>query len=346
MTRLLIALGMTLTACSSPPAMTPGPEAMDLSLARRAAVEQTIKSRPECTALPAFYWEIGDPSGPLASGSVGTSFTATSRLNVASASKLVWGAYVVERFKDSVDAIDFRAMSMQSGYTDLTYTSCVTAASVQDCLNTGKNGQLTPSAVDHFFYGGGHFQKQAVDLGLGALGNSALGAEVKKYVGAELDLGYSSPQPAGGLQTTPTAYAAFLRKLLAGQLDPPMPMMPAAAHLLIAVVLYITASSSITTWDRAVTAAHVVSRRCVATHRLADGEGFSANHAAVPSSKWQLRQRGALSSAMPIGCPDSRELRRERLRKTPRPAWKAADSSSPPAEWLFHLRQFDRRFRH
>ena len=218
MTRLLIALGMTLTACSSPPAMTPGPEAMDLSLARRAAVEQTIKSRPECTALPAFYWEIGDPSGPLASGSVGTSFTATSRLNVASASKLVWGAYVVERFKDSVDAIDFRAMSMQSGYTDLTYTSCVTAASVQDCLNTGKNGQLTPSAVDHFFYGGGHFQKQAVDLGLGALGNSALGAEVKKYVGAELDLGYSSPQPAGGLQTTPTAYAAFLRKLLAGQL--------------------------------------------------------------------------------------------------------------------------------
>ena len=128
------------------------------------------------------------------------------------------GAYVVERFKDSVDAIDFRAMSMQSGYTDLTYTSCVSAASVQDCLNTGKNGQLTPSAVDHFFYGGGHFQKQAVDLGLGALGNSALGAEVKKYVGAELDLGYSSPQPAGGLQTTPTAYAAFLRKLLAGQL--------------------------------------------------------------------------------------------------------------------------------
>lgn len=220
MSRLLVAIGMTFTAagCSPPPVSTGVQEPTDLSRARAAAVEQTIKSRPECTALPAFYWEIGDKDGPLVSGSVGLTFTSSTRMNVASASKLVWGAYVVERFKDNVDAIDYRAMSMQSGYTSLTYASCVDAATVQDCLSAGRNGQLTPSAVDRFFYNGGHFQKHAADLGLGALGNSALAAEVKKYIGAELDLGYSSPQPAAGIQTTATDYAAFLRKLLAGQL--------------------------------------------------------------------------------------------------------------------------------
>lgn len=218
MTRLLVACGVAFTACSPPPVTTVVPNPTDLSLARAAAVEQTIKGRVECTALPAFYWEIGDKDGSVAIGSVGITFTAGTRLNVASASKLVWGAYVVERFKDNVDAIDFRSMSMQSGYTDLTYTSCIDAVSVRDCLNTGKNGQLTQSAVDRFSYGGGHFQRQAVDLGLGAFGNNALAAEVKKYIGAELDLGYSSPQPAAGVQTTPAAYAAFLRKLLVGQL--------------------------------------------------------------------------------------------------------------------------------
>ena len=49
--------------------------------------------------FPNFYWEIGDVDGPLASGSVGTLYGPDSEMNIASASKFLWGAYVLERFK-------------------------------------------------------------------------------------------------------------------------------------------------------------------------------------------------------------------------------------------------------
>ena len=186
--------------------------------ARTAAVAQTIAKNALCTALPAFYWEIGDESGSLASGSVGSTFAASTQMSIASASKLVFGAYVVERFKADLTMLDASAMRMLSGYTSLTYDSCVGASTVSACLAAGNNATLTAADVGHFFYNGGHFQKYAVDLGLGADDNQALAADIKATIGNEFAFTYGSPQLAGGIRTSASDYAAFLRKILSGGL--------------------------------------------------------------------------------------------------------------------------------
>ncbi len=183
------------------------------------AATNAAQTDPTCTAISPFYWEIGDATTVLGSGSVGgTRYTATSTMGIASASKLVFGAYVVERFKDKLGDIDLRAMTMQSGYTSLTYGSCLGAASVKACFDAGKNSTLTAADVDHFFYNGGHFQKYAVDLGLGGDDDQQLAANISALLGNELQIAYSSPQLAGGMRVQPTDYAHFLQKLLRGQL--------------------------------------------------------------------------------------------------------------------------------
>ncbi len=185
---------------------------------RTAAVKQTIAGNALCTALPAFYWEIGDASGSLASGTVGTGFAATTGMSIASASKLVFGAYVVERFKSNVALIDGSAMRMLSGYTGLVYDTCVGASTVSACFMASNNSSYVAADVGRFYYNGGHFQKYAVDLGLGADDDQMLAADIKAQVGTEFSFTYGSPQLAGGIRTSAADYAAFLRKILAGGL--------------------------------------------------------------------------------------------------------------------------------
>jgi CubicO group peptidase (beta-lactamase class C family) len=114
--------------------------------------------------------------------------------------------------------IDASAMRMLSGYVSLTYDSCVGAATVSSCFAAASNSTHTASEDGRFYYNGGHFQKYAVDLGLGNDDNGALAMHIKSLVGAELAFTYSSPQLAGGVKTTAADYAAFLRKILAGGL--------------------------------------------------------------------------------------------------------------------------------
>ncbi len=179
---------------------------------------QAIATDPACSGLTNYYWEIGDVSGPLASGAVGSGVSASTVMGIASASKLVFGAYVVERFKADLSRMDASAMRMLSGYTSLVYDSCVGTQTVLDCLDAGSNATLTDADVGHFFYNGGHFQKYAVDLGLGGDDDQALAADIKAQVGTELAFTYGSPQLAGGIRTSAADYAAFLRKILAGKL--------------------------------------------------------------------------------------------------------------------------------
>jgi CubicO group peptidase (beta-lactamase class C family) len=213
-------VALVLAACSGSSSSTSTDASADgpaLST-RTAAAEATAAHGSTCSMLPAFYWEIGDASGAIVSGTVGAGFTATTVMSIASASKLVWGAYVVERFKDDLSIIDESAMRMQSGYVDLAYDSCVTTTTVSACFMAGNNATLVPADVGRFFYNGGHFQKYAVDLGLGGDSDAALTTEIKRLVGTELAFTYGSPQLAGGIRTSASDYAAFLRKILRGDL--------------------------------------------------------------------------------------------------------------------------------
>jgi hypothetical protein len=183
---------------------------------RVTAAGNAAEGDPACAAIAPFYWQIGDADGAVGDGSIGSDYAVDTLLQIASGSKLLWGAYVVERFADDMTAIDVDAMTMRSGYTS--FQHCPGALTVRGCFESGDNGQHNAVDDDFFFYGGGHFQKYAIDLGLGTKGNRALADEIRRLVGDDIELAYWIPEPAAGVETSPADYARFLRKILSHQL--------------------------------------------------------------------------------------------------------------------------------
>lgn len=198
---------------------------------RTYAATQTAQNNNYCVAVRPFYWEIGDQNAALVSGSVGgTSFTATTDMPIASASKWIFGAYVAQLHGGQLTAEDISALTMNSGYTNFDEVSCIRlvqsiqdAETVNDCFQSGgasggKNSDYQSDNLKHFFYNGGHFQNLAVNLGLGSLNNANLQAAVQTQLGADFNFTYGTPQLAGGVNTSAANYAIFLRKILNNQL--------------------------------------------------------------------------------------------------------------------------------
>lgn len=175
-----------------------------------------------CNAIRPFYWEIGDRNTALAAGSVDRpgsiepAYTADDSMPIASASKWLYAAYVVQKQNGVLSAGDRRFLSFRSGYASL--GECHPAQTVDACLDPPGEGTHAPAQDGKFHYGGGHMQKHASLIGLGALDNAALAAELKTQLGNDLTFGFGPPQPAGGAISTASDYARFLRKLLRGQL--------------------------------------------------------------------------------------------------------------------------------
>lgn len=186
-----------------------------------AAVATAQGSANHCAAARPFYWEIGNRDVRLASGSVNAvgntqTYTASEPMTIASASKWVYGAYVAQARAGQLDDDDRKFLSMRAGYVSL--SSCDAAQTVDGCLASKGNGSYTPAADGKFQYNGGHMEKHASLNGLGAKGNQALAAAVQAQIGQDVLLAYTRPQPAGGLSMSADAYAAMLRKMLAGTL--------------------------------------------------------------------------------------------------------------------------------
>ena len=225
--RSLALLASLALACGGGSASTPDggsdAAATDASSGPIAATT-TASQNATCAQIAPFYWEIGDVSGAIVSGTTGSGLVKqTTGLNIASASKWWWGAYVVERFASDLSQIDLASMTMQSGRTN--FTDCATTGTVDDCCaRTGTAGGTTTNCdvetadVGHFFYSGGHFEGYASTLGLGADDDAALTSELQAKLGSELSFSYTQPQLAGGMKMSAGDYAEFLRKILAGSL--------------------------------------------------------------------------------------------------------------------------------
>jgi hypothetical protein len=186
-----------------------------------AATATAGSSSNACAAVRPFYWEVGNVSSKLASGSVqapGNSmqYTATQPIAVASASKWIYGSYVAERQNGVLSDSDRKFLSMRAGY--VSFSTCTLTQTIDSCLGSLSNGVYTPSADGVFWYEGGHMQKHASLLGLGALNSRALGLEVQRLIGSDVGLFYAQPQPAAGLVMSSDAYARVLRRMLGGQL--------------------------------------------------------------------------------------------------------------------------------
>lgn len=205
------------------PAPTSAPAPAPLTITQRSdAAKATVANASNaCQAVKPFYWEIGDASGPLVSGSTDASatYTATTTMSIASASKWIYAAYVAEKRNGALSAHDIKHLHFRSGYASFdAFGSCAFADTVDRCLANGNNGDYTAAADGKFDYDGGHMQKHGSLDGMGALGSLALAAEVRSKLGTDIALSYSQPQLAGGVVTTPGDYARFLRKVLGGQL--------------------------------------------------------------------------------------------------------------------------------
>jgi len=216
---LLAGCGGNAASSSAPPPGTVDPLLAD----RRAAAKQTAEHDPECTAIQPFYWEIGDGSGVLGSGAIpardGTlTYTATTPMSIASASKWLYAAYYVQRTQGKLTAEDLKFLHFQSGYTS--FLSCLNlpGQTVAECDNLGHNGDYHAEDDGKFYYSGGHMQQHAVRRGLGDMNSAQLATELRSQLGADFDFRYVQPQLAGGGQTSAADYGNILRKMLRGEL--------------------------------------------------------------------------------------------------------------------------------
>lgn len=193
----------------------PPPPATDAQ--RIAAASATAQNSAACMAIQPFYWEIGNGNDKLASGSVGgDTYIDSTSMNIASASKWLYGAYVAERKGGALSEEDIKYLTFRSGYTS--FLLCLPDDTVEECAGRFSNGEYNPEDDGVFAYGGGHMQQHAVLMGLGALDNASLAAELRSVLGSEIGMNYSQPQLAGGAVSTAADYARFLRKLLGGTL--------------------------------------------------------------------------------------------------------------------------------
>lgn len=208
------------------PAPAPSPPSAPSDAQRLAAATATAKSTSNaCAAIGPFYWEIGDRNARLASDSVagtgtGSStrvYTASTVLAIASASKWLYAGYVAQKRAGALSASDIQFLNFRSGYSN--FDHCTAQQTVDSCLADGTNGAYSAATDGFFFYNGGHMQKHASLIGLGALDNAGLAAEVRAQIGSDIALSYFQPQPAGGVISSADDYARFLRKLLGGQLQ-------------------------------------------------------------------------------------------------------------------------------
>lgn len=204
------------------------------------AVSATAQDNPYCTAIQPFYWEIGDASAALASGSStqagGQLVTAATRFAIASASKWIYGMYVVQRRGGlaNLTADDIRFLTFSSGYTNMgsntqaaTCTPPVSGSnSINYCLtlpttDPGRYATWNPQNIDRFVYDSGHeenhagqFQPEINDLDTADLGSAIVAG--LGLSGIRLD--YNQPLLAGGIHASANDYSTILRAVLSGKL--------------------------------------------------------------------------------------------------------------------------------
>ena len=197
------------------PSPSPSPSPSPTLAQRTAAAASAAAEAPDCVAIQPFYWSVGDAGGKRGDGSVGTAPpTASTLMSIASASKLVYGAYVAEERAGALTDNDIHYLNFVSGYTD--FTSCQPGQTVGSCESDGSNGTYVAANDGKFYYGGGHMQKHANDDGLAALDSAGLAGAINARLGTTFN--YSQPQPAGGIYTTAAAYGAFLQRIVGDQL--------------------------------------------------------------------------------------------------------------------------------
>jgi hypothetical protein len=183
-----------------------------------AATATANSTTNACAPIRPFYWEIGDVDGRIVGGSVGgDTYGPETPVEIASASKWLYAAYVLQRQNGVLSPSDVQFLTFRSGFTN--FSSCLQGQTVSSCLDFDGNGDFVPTTAGYFYYDGGHMQKHAELIGLGNADDDTLPLIIGSQLTGASALSYWQPQLAGGAVMTPDDYAAFLRAVLAGSLQ-------------------------------------------------------------------------------------------------------------------------------
>ena len=188
----------------------------DPSIARRTqAARRVAESDPACNAVRPFYWSVGDAGGLQADGRVGLlAPKATTRLPIASASKWVYGAYVVQKHGGVLSTSDVDFLHFTSGYVD--FGKCRRDQTVGACDTWRGNDGHEAKYDGRFFYDGGHMQRHATLDGEASADDAQLAQRVDAMLGTSF--AYAQPQLAGGIEASAADYGIFLQRIVAGDL--------------------------------------------------------------------------------------------------------------------------------
>lgn len=224
---VLSALSWASVAQAAPRAPTPRgtTQSPPTTYAQQAdAATQTAQQNPLCarSVLGDYYWEVGDVNGTVVSGTSGTTYTATTPMNIDSASKWIYASQVVQYYGGTVPADQVPYLNFTSGYDNFGTNRCLTTDTVASCI-TRNNVTQDPSTIGKFYYGGAHMQVHANSfMSLAPATRSTLNTAVLTPVfgfnSSPSSLAYGSPLIAGAVYTTAADYGAFLRRILSGVL--------------------------------------------------------------------------------------------------------------------------------
>ena len=183
---------------------------------RNAAAGATAQGNDKCRAVQPFYWSVGDARGVQGEGSVGARAPgAATQMPIASASKLVYAAFVAQQRQGRLTGEDVRFLTFTSGYTH--FRACRRGQTIAECDAMRGNGEHDAADDGRFHYNGGHMEHHAVLDGLGALDDESLARTVNATLGTSFR--YLQPQLAGGISTSAADYGEFLRRIVAGELQ-------------------------------------------------------------------------------------------------------------------------------
>lgn len=183
-----------------------------VSSADANSLVKSALSSESCKKLGNFYWEIGDKNGVVLSGKVGSTYSRTTVIPVASATKLIYAAYVAEKRKGIYTVDDKKFLNFQSGYTE--FSGCDRFESVGQCASTAI---YHPENLGKFYYAEGHMQIHASSImGLSGMKSSALSREINSTLGTSFTFGQARPD--GGANASAATYATFLSKVINNKL--------------------------------------------------------------------------------------------------------------------------------
>lgn len=201
-------------------------------------INNIIKFDPKCNSIGNFYWVIGDMTGKLVDGSKGASLNENTRIPIFSASKMVFGAYVLEKLGGKYNLNDTleRGLNFTAGYTTPSKEFCLSTDTVKTCFDNYHATAFNQNNYNNrkFFYTSGHMQSIASlpELGVHDKTNSTLGPAINQVLNFDSELSYISsfsfkilglpvntevgPILAGGIKTNAKSYGVFLTKIVDG----------------------------------------------------------------------------------------------------------------------------------